>query len=146
MLFYPLYSLAFCKAWYVRCVSTIIRYLMQWLLSKPVINFQIMNCPLPVCFICHHDWLMGHRLSSNFFLMSTLRHLKNQRQRNFTVWIIPKIDKNSVSTRQIWSAQPSQHPEWGNKMGPPWNKNCVVFLFWNIAGGVKGGSPIPLNV
>ena len=58
MLFHPLYSLAFCKAWYVRCVSTIIRYLMQWLLSKPVINFQIMNCPF-ACLLHLSPWLIN---------------------------------------------------------------------------------------
>ena len=128
MLFHPLYSLAFCKAWYVRCVSTIIRYLMQWLLSKPVINFQIMNCPLPVCFICHHDWLMGHRLSSNFFLMSTLRHLKKSTaEKLYSMNYSENWQKLGIYTTNLVSLTYSAWQDGGAH-----EIQDIFTLFWNI--------------
>ena len=116
MLFYPLYSVAFCKGCNVRCVHKIIHYLIQGLLSKPVINLQIMKCPLLVCFIWCFDWLLWDTGCRKTFLKTTTTTTKIiYRQRNFTLWIIPKFDKNSVSTRQIWSAWPIQH----DKMAAP---------------------------
>ena len=132
MLFYPLYSVAFCKGCNVRCVHKIIHYLIQGLLSKPVINLQIMKCPLLVCFIWCCDWLLWDTQCRKTFLKTTTTTTKIiYRQRNFTVWIIPKIDKNSVCTRQIWSAQPSQHPK-ARQDGRPHGRKSNFYFYFGI--------------
>ena len=139
MLFYPLYSVAFCKGCNVRCVHQIIYCLIQWLLSKPVINCQIMTCPLLVCFIWCFDWLLWGTECRKTFLKTTTTTTKIiYHQRNFTVWIIPKIDQTLgiytwFSTSLTHSAPTRARQKKHGRFSEISGHTCFAFIFWIIS-------------
>ena len=135
MLFYPLYSVAFCKGCNVRCVHKIIHYLIQGLLSKPVINLQIMKCPLLVCFIWCFDWLLWGTECRKTFLKTTTTTTKIiYRQRNFTrMNYSENWQKLGIYTTDLVSSTQSAPQNEATRWQPPWMNKCVLFLFRNIA-------------